>query len=221
MIRSRSLDVKVGCHRWVAYFSAVPCRGKSWRGSCRAPRGKATRDAHRAFAEACKGAFGMDGDYAMLRKLYGAPADNPDSRYSPAQCIGIRTGILSGNPDRQHISTSFVERQNLNLRMGSQALHSPYECVLSKARKNHCHKVAIYHASNNFCRVQQTLKVTPAMEIDLTDHPRSLEEWDYWKRRPLRQQHERSFRIPLFRSWVVAFRAVCRAQSSWRQQGEG
>ncbi len=67
-----------------------------------------TTDGHRAYAEAVEGAFGMDVDYAMLIKLYGAPADNPDSRYSPAQCIGIRTGILSGNPDRQHISTSCV-----------------------------------------------------------------------------------------------------------------
>ena len=77
-----------------------------------------TTDGHRAYAEAVEGAFGMNVDYAMLIKLYGSPADNPDSRYSPAQCIGIRTGILSGNPDRQHISTSYVERQNLNLRMG-------------------------------------------------------------------------------------------------------
>lgn len=60
----------------------------------------------------------MDVDYAMLIKLYGAPTDSPDTRYTPAQCIGIRTGILSGNPDRQHISTSYIERQNLNLRMG-------------------------------------------------------------------------------------------------------
>ena len=59
----------------------------------------------------------MDVDYAMLIKLYGAPTDSPDTRYSPAHCIGIRTGILSGNPDRPHISTSYVERQNLHLRM--------------------------------------------------------------------------------------------------------
>jgi hypothetical protein len=70
------------------------------------------------YAEAVEGAFGTDVDHAMLIKLYGAPTDSPESRYSPAQCIGIRTGILSGNPDRQHISTRYVERQNLNLRMG-------------------------------------------------------------------------------------------------------
>jgi len=105
-----------------------------------------TTDGHRAYAEAVEGAFGMEVDYAMLIKLYGAPSDQPDTRYSPAQCIGIRTGVLSGNPDSQHISTSFVERQNLNLRMG------------------------------NFCRIHQTLRVTPAMEAGLTDHVWSLEE---------------------------------------------
>jgi hypothetical protein len=73
---------------------------------------------HRAYAEAVEGAFGMNVDYAMLIKLYGAPSDRPDTHYSPAACIGTRTDILSGSPDRDHISTSFVERQNLNLRMG-------------------------------------------------------------------------------------------------------
>lgn len=134
-----------------------------------------TTDGHRAYAEAVEGAFGMDVDYAMLIKLYGAPTDNPDSRYSPAQCIGIRTGILSGNPDRQHISTSFVERQNLNLRMGVRRF-TRLTNAFSKKFENHCHMVAIYHAYYNFCRVHQTLRVTPAMEAGLTDHIWSVAE---------------------------------------------
>jgi IS1 family transposase len=77
-----------------------------------------TTDGHRVYAEAVEGAFGMEVDYAMLIKLYGSPSDNPETRYSPTTCIGIRTGILSGDPDRNHISTSYIERQNLNLRMG-------------------------------------------------------------------------------------------------------
>ncbi|MFZ0801316.1 MAG: IS1 family transposase [Terriglobales bacterium] len=134
-----------------------------------------TTDGHRAYAEAVEGAFGMDVDYAMLIKLYGAPTDSPDTRYSPAQCIGIRTGILSGNPDRQHISTSFVERQNLNLRMGVRRF-TRLTNAFSKKFENHCHMVAIYHAYYNFCRVHQTLRVTPAMEAGLADHVWTLEE---------------------------------------------
>jgi len=128
-----------------------------------------TTDGHRAYAEAVEGAFGMDVDYAMLIKLYGSPSDNPETRYSPATCIGIRTGILSGNPDRDHISTSFVERQNLNLRMGVRRF-TRLTNAFSKKFENHCHMVAIYHAYYNFCRVHQTLRVTPAMEAGLTDH---------------------------------------------------
>jgi IS1 family transposase len=134
-----------------------------------------TTDGHRAYAEAVEGAFGMDVDYAMLIKLYGAPSDRPDTRYSPAQCIGIRTGILSGSPDPQHISTSYVERQNLNLRMGVRRF-TRLTNAFSKKFENHCHMVAIYHAYYNFCRVHQTLRVTPAMESGLTDHVWSLEE---------------------------------------------
>lgn len=134
-----------------------------------------TTDGFRAYAEAVQGAFGLDVDYAMLIKLYGYPADAPNTRYSPAQCIGIRTGILSGNPDRQHISTSYVERQNLNLRMGVRRF-TRLTNAFSKKFENHCHMVAIYHAYYNFCRVHQTLRVTPAMEAGLADHVWTLEE---------------------------------------------
>jgi IS1 family transposase len=140
-----------------------------------ATRIQITTDGHRAYAEAVEGAFGMDVDYAMLIKLYGAPSDNPDSRYSPAQCIGIRTGILSGNPDQRHISTSYVERMNLNLRMGLRRF-TRLTNAFSKKFENHCHAVAIYFAYYNFCRVHQTLRVTPAMEAGLTDHVWSLVE---------------------------------------------
>ena len=134
-----------------------------------------TTDGHRAYAEAVEGAFGMNVDYAMLIKLYGAPSDRPDTRYSPAACIGTRTGVLSGNPDRDHISTSYVERQNLNLRMGVRRF-TRLTNAFSKKFENHCHMVAIYHAYYNFCRVHQTLRVTPAMEAGITDHVWSLEE---------------------------------------------
>ena len=134
-----------------------------------------TTDGHKAYALAVEGAFGMDVDYAMLIKLYGAPSDRPDTRYSPAACIGIRTGVLSGSPDPQHISTSYVERMNLNIRMGLRRF-TRLTNAFSKKFENHCHAVAIYFAFYNFCRVHQSLRVTPAMEAGLTDHIWSLAE---------------------------------------------
>jgi IS1 family transposase len=134
-----------------------------------------TTDGLKAYAVAVEGAFGMDVDYAMLIKLYGAPSDRPDTRYSPAQCIGIRTGVLSGSPDPQHISTSYVERMNLNIRMGLRRF-TRLTNAFSKKFENHCHAAAIYFAYYNFCRVHQTLRVTPAMEAGLTDHIWSLAE---------------------------------------------
>jgi IS1 family transposase len=134
-----------------------------------------TTDGHRAYAEAVEGAFGMEVDYAMLIKLYGAPSENPETRYSPATCIGTRTATLSGNPDPKHISTSFVERSNLSMRMGIRRF-TRLTNAFSKKFENHCHMVAIYFAYYNFCRVHQTLRVTPAMEAGLTDHVWNLEE---------------------------------------------
>jgi hypothetical protein len=110
-----------------------------------------TTDGHRAYAEAVEGAFGIDVDYAMLIRLYGAPSDKYDTRYSPAECIGTRTATLCGSPDPKHISTRFVERQNLNLRMGLRRF-TRLTNAFSKKFENHCHMVAIYHAYYNFCR---------------------------------------------------------------------
>src|SRR6266481_9571696 len=83
-----------------------------------ASRFQLTTDGHRVYADAVEDAFGADIDYAMLVKIYGASNDSPESRYSPATCIGCRTGVLNGDPDPDYISTSFVERQNLSMRMG-------------------------------------------------------------------------------------------------------
>jgi len=134
-----------------------------------------TSDGHRAYAEAVEGAFGMDVDFAMLIKLYGAPSEKYDTRYSPSGLIGTRTAVLSGNPDPQHISTSFVERQNLTMRM-SMRRFTRLTNGFSKKFENHCHSVALHYAYYNFCRVHQSLRVTPAMEAQLTDHVWSIEE---------------------------------------------
>jgi hypothetical protein len=116
----------------------------------------------------------MDVDYAMLQKIYGAP-DNPDSRYSPAVCIGADMKTISGNPDPKHVSTSFVERQNLTMRMGMRRF-TRLTNAFSKKVDNLRHAVALHFMYYNFCRVHQTLRVTPAIEAGLTEHVWSLEE---------------------------------------------
>jgi IS1 family transposase len=134
-----------------------------------------TTDGHRVYADAVEDAFGADIDYAMLVKIYGASNENPESRYSPASCIGCRTGILAGNPDPDHISTSFVERSNLSMRMGMRRF-TRLTNAFSKKVENHGHMVALYFMHYNFCRVHKTLRVTPAMEAGLADHVWSVDE---------------------------------------------
>ena len=134
-----------------------------------------TTDGHRVYADAVEDAFGSEIDYAMLVKIYGASNDNPESRYSPATCIGCRTGVLAGNPNPDYISTSFVERQNLSMRMGMRRF-TRLTNAFSKKLENHGHMVALYFMHYNYCRIHKTLRVTPAMEAGLTDHIWSLEE---------------------------------------------
>lgn len=133
-----------------------------------------TTDGHRVYAEAVENAFGSEIDYAMLVKIYGASNDG-ESRYSPATCIGCRTGVLSGNPEPKYISTSYVERQNLSMRMGMRRF-TRLTNGFSKKFENHAHQVALYFMHYNYCRVHKTLRVTPAMEAGLTNHVWTLEE---------------------------------------------
>ena len=132
-----------------------------------------TTDGHRAYAEAVEGAFGMDVDYAMLIKIYGA--DSFDRRYSTGDCIGTQTAILAGSPDPKHISTSFVERQNLTMRM-SMRRFTRLTNAFSKKLDNHAAAIALHFMHYNFCRVHKSLRVTPAMEAGLAHHVWTLEE---------------------------------------------
>ena len=134
-----------------------------------------TTDGHKVYADAVENAFGADIDYAMLVKIYGASNDNPESRYSPATCIGCRTGVLSGNPNPDHISTSYIERQNLSMRMGMRRF-TRLTNGFSKKLENHGHAVALHFFHYNFIRIHKTLRVTPAMEAGITDHVWSFEE---------------------------------------------
>lgn len=133
-----------------------------------------TTDAHKPYLKAVEEAFGGDADYAMLHKVYGA-TNEPQHRYSPATCIGCDMKTVSGNPDPAHVSTSYVERQNLTMRM-SMRRFTRLTNAFSKKIENHGHAVALYFMYYNFCRVHQTLRVTPAMEAGLADHVWTVEE---------------------------------------------
>lgn len=137
-------------------------------------RTQITTDAHRAYLKAVEDAFGADADYAQLQKIYGASME-PERQYSPARCIGTDMKVVSGNPNPNHISTSYVERQNLTMRM-SMRRFTRLTNGFSKKIDNHIHAVALHFMYYNFCRVHQTLRVTPAMEAGLTDHVWTLEE---------------------------------------------
>ncbi len=140
-----------------------------------AHRVQLTTDGHRVYVDAVESAFGSEIDYAMLVKLYGSDREESEVRYSPAECIGCRTIPISGNPKVKHISTSFVERQNLTMRMNMRRF-TRLTNAFSKKVENHAAAVALHYMYYNFCRVHQTLRVTPAMEAGITDHVWSLEE---------------------------------------------
>lgn len=142
--------------------------------SCLTNRVQLTTDGHKAYLEAVEGAFGGDIDYAMLVKLYG-DAPEGQKRYSPAECVGCRKTPVEGKPDKAHVSTSFVERQNLTMRM-SMRRFTRLTNAFSKKLENHEHALAIYFMYYNFARIHQTLRVTPAMEAGISDQVWTLEE---------------------------------------------
>ena len=133
-----------------------------------------TTDGHKAYLKAIEGAFGADIDYAMLVKLYGASPDAKKGRYSPAECTGCKKKTRVGDPDSKHISTSYAERQNLNIRMGLRRF-TRLTNAFSKKYENHCHALALYFVFYNFVRKHTTLKTTPAVAAGLTDQPKSME----------------------------------------------
>jgi IS1 family transposase len=139
-----------------------------------ANRVQLTTDGHKAYLEAVEGAFGADVDYAMLVKLYGTAPEAAKGRYSPAECVGARKEPVEGNPDRKHISTSYVERQNLSMRMGMRRF-TRLTNGFSKKIDNHFHMLALYFLHYNFCRIHKTLKVSPAMAAGVTDTLRDVE----------------------------------------------
>src|ERR1039457_2865763 len=121
-----------------------------------------TTDGHRAYLDAVEGAFGIDCDYAVLQKIYGAPSDEETRRYSPARCIGADMKVVSGNPDPRHVSTSFVERQNWTVRTNMRR-YTRLSNGFSRKLENHAAATALNYFAYNFIKIHRTLRVSPAM----------------------------------------------------------
>jgi len=138
-----------------------------------ANRVQLTTDGHKAYLTAVEDSFGADVDYAMLQKIYESTQE--ETRYSPAKCVGCEVKKIQGNPDPDHISTSYVERQNLTMRMGMRRF-TRLTNAFSKKVENHAYQVALHFMFYNFCRIHQTLRVTPAMEAGVSDHVWSIDE---------------------------------------------
>ena len=133
-----------------------------------------TTDGHSAYLSAVEDAFGGQIDYAMLVKQYGTGPVEP-GRYSPPECTGIVVKPISGNPDKRHISTSYVERQNLTMRM-SMRRFTRLTNGFSKKVENHMHAISLHFMHYNFARIHQSLRITPAMAAGVTDHAWSIDE---------------------------------------------
>lgn len=145
-----------------------------------------TSDGHKAYIEAVEQSFGNDVDYAMLVKIYGETSEG-QKRYSPAECSGTIKRTMAGNPDHKHTSTSFVERQNLTMRM-SMRRFTRLTNAFSKKVENHAHAIALHFMHYNFCRIHKSLKVTPAMASGVTQTLWNLEDVvkmtdNYWEKK--------------------------------------
>jgi len=139
-----------------------------------ANRVQLTSDGHKAYLQAVESAFGADIDYAQLVKVYGQTEEG-QRRYSPPECIGCERIGVTGQPDPVHISTSFIERQNLTMRM-SMRRFTRLTNAFSKKVENHAHAVALHFMHYNFCRIHKTLRVTPAMAAGVTDRLWTIED---------------------------------------------
>ena len=140
-----------------------------------ANRVQLTTDGLKAYLDAVGGAFGANVDYAQLVKIYGAVPENAKGRYSPAECTGIRKQRIEGNPDKAHVSTSYVERQNLTMRMHMRRF-TRLTNGFSKKVDNHAHMVGLYTTWYNFVRIHKTLRVAPAMAAGVSDRLWSMED---------------------------------------------
>ena len=140
-----------------------------------ANRVQLTTDGHKAYLEAVEGAFGGDIDYTMLVKLYGdLGGKTAERKYSPAECTGIKKRAVEGRPEMAHVSTSYVERQNLTMRMGMRRF-TRLTNGFSKKLENHLHMLSLYFVHYNFVRIHKSLRMTPAMTTGVSDTLHDME----------------------------------------------
>ena len=140
-----------------------------------ANRVQLTTDGHKSYLEAVEGAFGGDVDYAQLVKLYGSTeGEGNEKRYSPAKCTGIRKRKVEGSPDPTDVSTSYVERHNLTMRMRMRRF-TRLTNAFSKKLENHLHMLSLYFVHYNFCRMHKSLRMSPAMAAGVSDTLRDTE----------------------------------------------
>ncbi|MBA3756660.1 MAG: DDE-type integrase/transposase/recombinase [Nitrosomonas sp.] len=130
-----------------------------------------TTDGHKAYINAIEDAFGPDIDFAQLIKLYGNAGQTKEDqrRYSPAECSGTEKRRITGNPDIEKVSTSYVERQNLTMRMHMRRF-TRLTNAFSKKLENHMHAISLYFMFYNYCKIHKSLRITPAMAAGITDH---------------------------------------------------
>lgn len=135
-----------------------------------------TTDGHHPYLEAVEDAFGGNIDYAMLIKIYGKTGGKLDEvRYSPADCLGCETKVISGVPNPEHVSTSYIERQNLTMRMGMRRF-TRLTNGFSKKVENHAHAIALHYMYYNFVRIHKSLRCTPAMAANVSSKLWSIED---------------------------------------------
>lgn len=139
-----------------------------------ANRVQITTDGLKSYLDAVDEAFEGAVDYSMLVKIYGHDAETL-KRYSPTECVGCRKDWITGQPDEKHVSTSYVERANLTMRMDMRRF-TRFTNAFSKKVENHAAAISLHFMNYNFVRIHGTLKSTPALRAGVTDRKWSVRD---------------------------------------------